>query len=104
MEIKLQLSDGAYQRMMAYGGRIQGTIGLMTPKEGNFNEHIRRTPAASAEYIRLAHGRASVDEKKARLTLTINFDEANVLPARVMTEEAVEAANFVEDYRECFGW
>lgn len=64
MEIRLQISDGAYQRMMAHGGRVQGTIGLVNPQEGNFNEHMRRAATASTEYIRLAHGRASVDEKK----------------------------------------
>lgn len=42
MEIRLQISDGAYQRMMAHGGRVQGTIGLVNPQEGNFNEHMRR--------------------------------------------------------------
>ena len=104
MEIRLQISDGAYQRMMAHGGRVQGTIGLVNPQEGNFNEHMRRAATASTEYIRLAHGRASVDEKKARLTLTIDLDEANILPAKVMKEEAGRAANFVEDFRECFGW
>lgn len=104
MEIRLQISDGAYQRMMAHGGRVQGTIGLVNPNEGNFNEHMRHNPGASGEYIRLAHGRASVDDKKARLTLTINLDEANILPARVLREEAREAADFVQDFRECFGW
>lgn len=104
MEIRLQISDGAYQRMMAHGGRVQGTIGLVNPQEGNFNEHMRRAATPSTEYIRLAHGRASVDEKKARLTLTIDLDEANILPAKVMKEEVGRAANFVEDFRECFGW
>lgn len=36
--------------------------------------------------------------------LTIDLDEANILPAKVMKEEAGRAANFVEDFRECFGW
>ena len=37
MEIKVQISDKAYGRLMSSGSRIQGTIGLVSPTEGNFN-------------------------------------------------------------------
>ena len=39
MNINLQLSDAAYKRLISGGSRIQGTIGLTSPTEGNFNEH-----------------------------------------------------------------
>lgn len=44
MTINLQISDTAYRRLLAGHGRIQGTIGLVSPTEGNFNEHARQHP------------------------------------------------------------
>ena len=41
MTINLQISDTVYRRLLAGHGRIQGTIGLVSPTEGNFNEHVR---------------------------------------------------------------
>lgn len=43
MIIQLQLSDKTYERLLASGSRLQGTIGLVSPNEGNFNEHVRHT-------------------------------------------------------------
>ena len=34
MNITLQISDSAYQRLVSSGSRIQGTIGLINPTEG----------------------------------------------------------------------
>ena len=33
MNINLQISDSAYQRLVSSGSRIQGTIGLINPTE-----------------------------------------------------------------------
>ena len=62
MIIQLQLSDKAYEHLLASGSRLQGTIGLVNPNEGNFNEHARHASNGNGDYkyIRLRHGRASV--------------------------------------------
>lgn len=52
MTINLQISDTVYRRLLAGHGRIQGTIGLVSPTEGNFNEHVRQAPAPGTKYNR----------------------------------------------------
>ena len=37
MEIRLQIADKVYQSLIASGNRVRGSIGLVNPKEGNFN-------------------------------------------------------------------
>lgn len=110
MEIRLQISDNAYQRLASLGGRIQGTIGLVNPTEGNFNEHIRHTDDGGdgAKYIRLRHGRVSVNPKGVRLSLRIDLDEADICPSEVIENESRQAGDFVDDtlddFRDTFGW
>ena len=60
MNITLQLSDTAYQRLVSTGSRIQGTIGLINPMEGNFSEHRKGQAKPGTRSIKLRHGRASV--------------------------------------------
>ena len=76
MTINLQISDTAYRRLLAGHGRIQGTIGLVSPTEGNFNEHARQAPTPGTKYIKLRHGRASVGNERVRLTLNITYSGA----------------------------
>ena len=94
--------------MMAHGVRIQGTIGLITPNEGNFNAHLRRTPKGEDKYIKLPHGRASVGGDQVRLTLRIGLDEAGIIPSEAIEDESRRASNFVDDalddFRDTFGW
>ena len=47
MNINLQISDSVYKALLAGGNRIQGSIGLVSTTEGNFNAH-RRTHEPSA--------------------------------------------------------
>ncbi|MCD8137681.1 MAG: hypothetical protein LUH01_17715, partial [Parabacteroides gordonii] len=78
MNITIQLSDRAYQRLLSSGSRLQGTIGLVNPNEGNFNEHIRHTPengSDNSKYIRMLHVRVSLNEIRVRFTLNIGLDE-----------------------------
>lgn len=96
MNITLQLSDATYQRLVSSGSRVQGTIGLISPTEGNFNEHNKGMSPASAKFIRLPHGRASVGEKQVRLTLRIDVDEADIVPADVLLDESRQASDFVD--------
>ena len=96
MELKIQISDNTYQRLLSSGSRLQGTIGLVNPNEGNFNEHIRHTPENS-KYIRLRHGRVSVNENRVRFTLHIGLDEAGIIPSEAIENESREAGGFVDD-------
>ena len=98
MIIQLQLSDKAYEHLLASGSRLQGTIGLVNPNEGNFNEHARHASNGNGDYkyIRLRHGRASVDQNRVRLALSISLDEADITPADVLIDESRQASDFVD--------
>ena len=98
MIIQLQLSDKAYERLLASGSRLQGTIGLVNPNEGNFNEHARHASDGNGnyKYIRLRHGRASVNQKRVRLALNIALDEADITPADILMDESRQASDFVD--------
>lgn len=99
MNITIQISDHAYQRLLSSGCRLQGTIGLVSPNEGNFNEHNRNRDGADggARYIRLRHGRVSVNQDRVRLTLHIGLDEANTVPSEAIEDESREAGDFVDE-------
>lgn len=100
MNITIQLSDRAYQKLLSSGSRLQGTIGLINPTEGNFNEHIRHTPedgSNNSKYIRLRHGRVSVNKNWVRFTLHIGLDEAGIIPSEAIEDESREAGGFVDD-------
>ena len=43
MNIKIQISDELYKKLVASGKRIRGSIALVSPKEGNFSAYV---PAA----------------------------------------------------------
>ena len=98
MIIQLQLSDKAYEHLLASGSRLQGTIGLVNPNEGNFNEHARHASDGNGnyKYIRLRHGRASVNQKRVRLALNIALDEADITPADILMDESRQASDFVD--------
>lgn len=100
MTIHIQISDRAYQRLLSSGCRLQGTIGLVNPHEGNFNEHIRHTDTDGGDrskYIRLPHGRVSVNPKRVRFTLHIGLDETGIIPSEAIEDESREAGGFVDD-------
>ena len=96
MTIKLQLPDAVYASLLKGNARVQGTIALVSPREGNFNVHNRTRNHPKREYRKLPHGRVSMNEESVRLTLNINLDEAHVCPADIIIYESVTASNFVE--------
>ena len=95
MIIQLQLPDAVYASLLNGTTRVQGTIALVNPNEGNFNVHHRYSSSASRKYIKLPHGRASVDDKSVRLTLNIDLDETNVRPNIAILDESLQASDFV---------
>ena len=96
MTIKLQLPDAVYASLLKGNARVQGTIALVSPREGNFNVHSRKRNPSAREYRKLPHGRVSMNEESVRLTLNINLDEAHVCPADIIIYESATASNFVE--------
>ena len=96
MTIKLQLSDAVYASLLKGNTRVQGTIALVSPREGNFNMHNRNRNHPKREYRKLPHGRVSMNEESVRLTLNINLDERNIRPSDVIVCESAVASHFVE--------
>ena len=96
MNIDLQISDNVYKALLAGSKRIQGSIGLVSPTEGNFNAHRRSDYVKpDTRYIKLAHGRASVTDERVSLTLRIDRRETDVVPYEVIDVESQEASDFI---------
>lgn len=96
MYIKIQINDSTYASLLNGTGRIKGSIGLISPTEGNFNAYSCQQPRLNTRYIRLPHGRVSVNKENVRLTLHIGLEESNVLPAQVILSESELASDFVD--------
>lgn len=95
MTIQLQLPDAVYASLLNGTSRVQGTIALVNPNEGNFNAHHRHQHSVERKYIKLPHGRASVNDETVRFTLNIGLDEANIHPGLVILDESLKASDFV---------
>ena len=78
MTIKLQLPDAVYASLLKGNARVQGTIALVSPREGNFNVHNRKREHPAREYRKLPHGRVSMSSENLRLTLSVDFDEHGI--------------------------
>lgn len=96
MNVTIQISDEAYKALMSGNGRLRGSLGMVSPTEGNFNAYRRDTPKPGNKYIKLPHGRASVGNSHVRLTLCIGLDEADIAPADAIMDESRMASDFVD--------
>ncbi len=95
MNINIQISDAAYQQLLANGKRLHGTIGLVNPTEGNFNVHRRAWDKHNrGRCAKLPHGRVSVNDNRVRLTLCIERTE-EVFPEEIIEAESTEASDYV---------
>ena len=96
MNVTIQLNDATYASLLNGTKRIQGTLALVNPNEGNFNEHQRTwRPKPGTQYMRLPHGKISVCDGDVRMHLRISRDEYIDVP-QAITEESIDASNFVE--------
>ena len=96
MEVRIQISDAVYANLLKGEKRIQGTLGLVNPTEGNFNAHQRTwRPKPGTQYMRLPHGKVSVTDDDVRMHLRISRDEMVNAPQAIMGE-SMDASNFVE--------
>ena len=95
MTIKLQLPDAVYASLLKGNARVQGTIALVSPREGNFNVHSRKRTPSAREYRKLPHGRVSMSSENLRLTLSVDFDEHGIHPAQVLIDESITASQYI---------
>ena len=95
MYIKIQISDATYASLLNGTSRIQGSIGLVNPTEGNFNAHRRWRAKPGTQYMKLPHGRISVTDEDVRMNLRISRNEMVDAPQAILNE-GIEASNFVE--------
>ena len=101
MIVQIQISDRVYTQLLNGNKRIQGTLALVNPTEGNFNEHRREwRPKPGTRYMRLPHGRVTVNEEQVRMNLHIRRDES-IVPARAIEAESGLASSFI-DFMEDF--
>ena len=96
MNINIQISDAVYASLLNGTKRIQGTIALVSPTEGNFNAHNKTwRPKPGTQYMRLPHGKITVSEDNVRMHLYISKDEMVDAPQAILGE-SIDASNFVE--------
>lgn len=96
MEVKIQISDAVYAQLLNGSTRIKGSIGLVSPKKGNFNAyHRRECPGANDKYMKLPHGRVSMNDDHVRMYLKIAYAE-QVIPARAIEAESSMASSFID--------
>ena len=100
MIVKIQISDSVYTQLLNGTNRIQGTLALANPTEGNFNEHRREwRPKPGTKYLQLPHGLITVNEEILRMNLLIRRDEC-IVPARAIVAESSIASEFIEFMEE----
>ena len=95
MEIRIQINDAVYASLLNGTTRIQGSIGLVSPTEGNFNAYRRYTPKPGTQFMRLPHGKISVSNDNVRMHLVISREECIDAPQAILGE-SIDASNFVE--------
>ena len=96
MEVRIQINDATYAKLLNGTKRIQGTLALVNPTEGNFNEHHRTwRPKPGTQFMRLPHGKISVSNDNVRMHLLISREECIDAPQAILGE-SVDASNFVE--------
>ena len=95
MNVMIQINDVDYASLLNGSSRIQGSIGLVSPTEGNFNAHRRTRSKPGTQYMRLPHGKVSVSDDNVRMHLLIRRDEMIDAPQAILGE-SIDASNFVE--------
>ena len=95
MNVMIQINDVDYASLLNGSSRIQGSIGLVSPTEGNFNAHRRTRSKPGTQYMRLPHGKVSVNEDNVRMHLLISRDEM-IDASQAILGESIDASNFVE--------
>ena len=97
MTVNIQISDAVYASLLNGTKRIQGTLALVNPTEGNFHEHNRTwRQKPGTKYMKLPHGRVTVTDEDVRMRISINVDEAGIVPSQIILDESGRASDFVD--------
>ena len=99
MEVKIQIADSVYAELLNGNKRIKGSIGLVSPKVGNFNAHRRSPSSPSGQYMKLPHGRVSMNSTHVYLTMKVGMAEMQS-PSCIIEEESRIASSFVDFMEE----
>ena len=100
MYVKIQIADSVYQQLVSGNKRIQGTLALSNPTEGNFNAHKKTWQhKPGMRYLKLPHGRVTMCDENVRMNLYIKRDES-VVPARAIEAESSMASDFIDFMEE----
>ena len=95
MEIKLQLSNKVYQQLVAGGNRIQGSLGLVSPTEGNFNAHVRHAVTDDYDVMhKMAHGRIRISNRRTSVRLWFDHEQELIDVPTAIDREGREASGF----------
>ena len=100
MEVKIQISDSAYAQLLNGTKRLQGTLALASPTEGHFHEHNKTwRPKPGTKYMKLPHGRVTMNDENVRMNIYIKRDEC-IVPARAIEAESNLASSFIDFMEE----
>ena len=95
MYVTIQINDADYASLLNGTSRMQGSIGLVSPTEGNFNGHRRTRTKPGTQYMRLPHGKISISDDDVRMNIRISRDEC-IDASQAILGESIDASNFVE--------
>lgn len=99
MEVKIQIADSVYAELLNGNKRIKGSIGLVSPKEGNFNAWRKSQVQPTIQYMKLPHGKVGVNDTHVYLTMKMGVSERQS-PAFIIQEESRIASSFVDFMEE----
>ena len=91
----MQLSNKVYQQLIASGKRIQGSLGLVSPTEGNFNAHVRHAvPDDDDMTHKMAHGRIRISNRRTSVRLWFDHEQELIDVPMAIEREGREASGF----------
>ena len=95
MEVRIQINDAVYASLLNGTTRIQGSIGLVSPTEGNFNAYQRTVKKDSRMSMKLPHGKVSIIDEYIHLNMKVDmalYDR----PSKVIEVESGLACDYVD--------
>lgn len=100
MNITIQISDATYAQLLKENKRIQGTIALATPTEGNFRAHNKTwRPKPIVQSMKLPHGRVNITTEEVNMKLRIPWISP-FRPGEVIEHETPLAISYVKMMEE----
>ena len=99
MEVKIQIADSVYTELLNGTNRMKGSIALVSPKKGNFSAYRKSPKKSDAQYMKLPHGRVTVNSTDVYLSMKVGRYEKQS-PTYVIEEESRLASGFVEFVEE----